>query len=58
MPNVCAKFVYFTCIVCDKVRYKKPHVYEKMLTKQTAEEIDTTFKCMPCRHAERDAQNK
>lgn len=55
MPKVCVKYVYFKCISCDKTRYKKPHVYEKMLQKQTAEEIDATFKCMPCKHLERKA---
>lgn len=53
MPKVCVKYVYFKCISCDKTRYKKPHVYEKMLVKQTAEEIDATFKCMPCKLKEK-----
>lgn len=49
MPKVKRSYVYFTCIVCEKERYKSMRQYEKMLTKQTPDEIDATFKCGPCK---------
>lgn len=51
MPVVKRSYVYFTCIECDKTRYKTIRQYEKMLQKQTPAEIDATFKCGPCKRA-------
>lgn len=53
MPKVKRSYVYFTCISCGTERYKSLKRYEKMLEKQTAEEIDATFKCGPCKRQEK-----
>ena len=48
MPKVKRSYAYMTCIRCGHERYKSLARYQKMLAKQTPEEIDATFVCGPC----------
>lgn len=58
MPRIAKSYVYITCIRCGKERYKTLARYQEMLKKQTAEEIDATFVCGPCKHDEKSESSQ
>ena len=53
MPTVKISYAYMTCIRCGKERYKTLKRYQKMLEKQSPEEVDQTFVCGQCLKAEK-----